>query len=39
VRNATFADSKPVYFTGANAKRKMPNGLAIVSAEVKRSAA
>ena len=39
VRNVTFADLKPVYFTGANAERKMPNGLAIVSAKVERSEA
>jgi methyltransferase (TIGR00027 family) len=38
VRNVTFADLKPVYFTGANAGRKMPRGLAIVSAKVARSA-
>lgn len=38
VRNVTFADLKPVYFTGTNAKRKMPKGLAIVSAEVERAA-
>lgn len=34
VRNVTFADLKPVYFTGPNAKRVMPTGLAIVSARV-----
>ena len=34
VRNVTFADLKPIYFTGVNARRKMPRGLAIVSANV-----
>jgi methyltransferase (TIGR00027 family) len=38
VCNVTFADLKPVYFTGANAERKMPKGLAIVSAKVERCA-
>jgi O-methyltransferase involved in polyketide biosynthesis len=35
VCNVTFGDLKPVYFTGANSKREMPKGLAIVSAKVK----
>jgi methyltransferase (TIGR00027 family) len=38
VRNLTFADLKPVYFTGANAERKMPKGLAIASATVAKGA-
>lgn len=38
VRNVTFADLKPVYFTGANASRTMPSGLAIVSAKVDQAA-
>jgi O-methyltransferase involved in polyketide biosynthesis len=34
VRNVTIADLKPVYFTGPNARRVIPTGLAIVSARV-----
>jgi methyltransferase (TIGR00027 family) len=37
VRNVTIADLKPVYFTGPNASRTMPKGLAIASATVGRT--
>jgi len=38
VRSVTIADLKPVYFTGVNAKRSMPKGLAIASANVEKAA-
>jgi O-methyltransferase involved in polyketide biosynthesis len=34
VRNVTIEDLKPIYFTGANARRVIPTGLAIASARV-----
>jgi methyltransferase (TIGR00027 family) len=38
VQSVTIADLKPVYFTGPNASRTMPSGLAIASARVGKAA-